>query len=138
MVLDLHLQLILRFEGHTSALWVFFFKTCHDGHQCFDGVPCRRDQWVLVGAVDSISQGQQWRRITVSSIKIHTETVVDISMHTRGAKVMPCKHPQSKNISVSFAPFLFLSSIFPVDPPSSPTSCQTRMHLSTPRTQSSV
>jgi len=67
--------------GHMGA---FFGKTCHErhDHQRFDGAPCGRDQWVLVGAVDSCTQGRQGQRITVSSIQIHTERVVDISMHT--------------------------------------------------------
>lgn len=67
-----------------EPLGVCFGKTCserHD-HQCFDGTPCGRDLWVLVGAVDSCTQGWLGERITVSSIQIHTERVVDISMHT--------------------------------------------------------
>lgn len=82
---DLHLPLILCSEGRVRATLVrFLAKTCperHD-HQCFDGAPCGRDQWVLVGAVDSCTQGRQGKRITVSSIQIHTEREVDINMHT--------------------------------------------------------
>lgn len=66
-----------------SHMGTFFGKTCperHD-HQCFDGAPCGRDQWVLVGAVDSCTQERQGKRITVSSIQIHTEREVDINMH---------------------------------------------------------
>lgn len=61
-----------------------FGKTCSERHdrRCFDGAPCGRDQWALVGAVDSFTQGQLGERITVSSVQIHTERVVDISMHT--------------------------------------------------------
>lgn len=39
----------------------------------FDGQPCGRDQGVLVGAVDSYIQGEEGKRITVSSIQIHRE-----------------------------------------------------------------
>lgn len=66
--------------SHAGA---FFGKTCPErqDHRCFDGAPCGRDQWVLVGAVDSCTQEQQGKRITVSSIQIHTEREVDINMH---------------------------------------------------------
>lgn len=54
---------------YISHMCAFFFgKTCperHD-HQRFDGVPCGRDQWVLVGAVDSCTQERRGKRITVS------------------------------------------------------------------------
>lgn len=66
-----------------SHAGVSFVKTCYERHdrQCFDGAPCGRDQWVLVGAVDSCTQGRRGKRITVSSIQIHTEREVDINMH---------------------------------------------------------
>lgn len=67
-----------------SHAGTFFGKTRPESrdHQCFDGAPCGRDHWVLVGAVDSCTQGRQGKRITVSSIQIHTEREVDINMHT--------------------------------------------------------
>lgn len=66
-----------------SHAGVVFGKTCYErhDHQCFDGAPCGRDQGVLVGAVDSCTQGRQGKRITVSSIQIHSEREVDINMH---------------------------------------------------------
>jgi hypothetical protein len=45
----------------------------HDQCASFDGEPCDRDQGVLVGAVDSYIQGEEGKRITVSSIQIHKE-----------------------------------------------------------------
>lgn len=84
--LDLHSPLIPCVEGHVYGPrgYVFLGKTCPDRHDhpCFDGAPCGRDQRVLVGAVDSCTQGRQGKRITVSSIQIHTEREVDINMHT--------------------------------------------------------
>lgn len=64
--------------------------------------------------------------------------VVDINMHSDTKRAKPCHvnvHPGTTYTMALLLSF-FVSSIFPVDPPSSPTSCQTRMHLSTPRTQS--
>lgn len=76
-------------------------------HQRFDGAPCGRDQWVLVGAVDSCTQGRQGKRITVSSIQIHTGREADINMHRyrrrrRGfeQKCAWCKHPREMNPSL--------------------------------------
>lgn len=70
-----------------SATCAFFFgQTCperHD-HQRFDGVPCGRDQWVLVGAVDSCTQERRGERdyCLVDTNPRGERGAADINMHT--------------------------------------------------------
>lgn len=129
-----------------SHAGMVFAKTCYERHdrQCFDGAPCGRDQWVLVGAVDSCTQGRPGKRITVSSIQIHKEREVDINMHRyRRSTEALSKSVHRVNIHTrrtrhwTLMP-VFFCAIFPASPLSPPPLCQRRMHLSAPKAQSSV